>query len=171
MRLHLLLITCIPTSAIVGRFFRRKNSDILRRDIWYINGTIPTKGGTASVHNNNGTFEDTTITFGPGQSYRTSPGIDHDITLTIGTTTHHGRAICQKGRDCIQLLWYAPPSPPKPPHMVALLEKGPNPPPPPPVGTCSIYSAVRATGPATQDGKSVEVAVDFKGNVVPQATR
>jgi hypothetical protein len=26
-------------------------------------------------------------------------------------------------------------------------------------------------GPATQDGKSVEVAVDFKGNVVPQATR
>ena len=26
-------------------------------------------------------------------------------------------------------------------------------------------------GPATQDGKPVEVAVDFKGNVVPQATR
>jgi putative membrane protein len=26
-------------------------------------------------------------------------------------------------------------------------------------------------GPGTQDGKPVEVAVDFKGNVVPQATR
>lgn len=26
-------------------------------------------------------------------------------------------------------------------------------------------------GPAMQEGKSVEVAVDFKGNVVPQATR
>ena len=34
MRLHLLLIIYVtPTSAIVGRFFRRKNSDILRRDI------------------------------------------------------------------------------------------------------------------------------------------
>ena len=34
MRLHLLLVIYVtPTSAIVGRFFRRKNSDILRRDI------------------------------------------------------------------------------------------------------------------------------------------
>ena len=113
-----------------------------QRDIHILDGSIGAGEGHVKLHNANGTFDDTTIKFGPAPS-KPSPVSERNITAKIMKTTYTGRATFIKlGSElqCLELNWDKPEG--KGFHsndLGAILSHGPNPPPPPPEGNCTIY--------------------------------
>ena len=122
------------------------------RDVIVLDGTVPPEGGPVSVHSGNGTFADTSITFGKAFDHQQELYM-RNITMTIKTgnaeetITLQGRAtFFVPAHVCTELLWFVP----EHPHQFAVIMiKGPNPPPPPPKGNCTIYKSITATGNAT----------------------
>jgi hypothetical protein len=113
-------------------------------DSYELDGQVTPSGGRIKVHNDNGTFADTTIDFGPGAA-----GATRNVTMTVsvdGRHTHYtGYANFTAGGDCTAIVWMNAFTQ----QPVALWSPGARPPLPPGKGTCKIYSDVTKTGPAS----------------------
>ena len=120
------------------------------RDVWTLTGTLPGSGaGSVSLHNENGTFPDTTIHF--TAPFKTAPSqTERNASAIIGGKPRNGTLTCVEitgqGPVCFMMSWgniHYPLS------GFAQLDQGADPPPLPPPGTCKQYSAVAATGAVT----------------------
>lgn len=122
------------------------------RDTYELTGTLNANGGHIKLHNDNGTFADTTITFSAPWVPSGSTEQLRNMSMTIapsgtGKHTHYtGISIAIKGESGgpIVLEWMNPTTK----AVVAEWRQGPNPPPPPPEGSCRLYTTVKSTAPA-----------------------
>jgi hypothetical protein len=150
--------------------YSQEEGDFPLRDLHILDGTMGPSGGTVSVHEVNGTWADTTMTFSapyhlPGPSGQFT--VFSNITLSIrsGEKQYSGRAqfLFQPGSPlfCIGIQYYK-----RTLVMIALLNKGPNPPPPKPRGNCTVYRSVTSTRPAADNSTTSGGAALVKASYV-----
>ena len=108
------------------------------REVFTLNGKITKAGGEVKCVNANGTYPDTTLTFGP----QTKPGLPifRTVAGAFGGKAFSGQAIFEHSHPslpvaCVVLEWHAE-------GGESIWELGPNPPLPPPPGTCILYKTV-----------------------------
>ena len=108
------------------------------REIFTLNGKITKEGGEVKCVNANGTYPDTSLTFGP----QTKPGLPifRSVTGTFGGKDISGQAVFEHPHPgqpvaCVVIEWHAE-------GGESIWEQGPNPPLPPPPGKCVLYKTV-----------------------------
>ena len=126
------------------------------RDIHILDGIVHPTGGAVKVHNANGTFADTTMTFGAkfgplGILYKQN--VSMTVKLASGEKSFKGEATFfgPPLSQCEDIRWFKEGGQP---IDAAVLRRGPNPPPPPPEGNCTLFSKMGTLVPASDKSVS-----------------
>ena len=111
------------------------------REIFTLNGKITKEGGEVKCVNANGTYPQTSLTFGPAGKPEKGMPIFRSVAGTFGGKALNGQAIFEDpyvGQPvaCVNLDWRVPGT------GESIWERGSNPPLPPPPGRCILYKTV-----------------------------